>query len=326
MIAGGGLGAIDAREIGPTSEHARNGVVDLVARDDAHALQMAKQFLSYFQGPLKAPEGGGFRQADQRRLRSLVPENRKRSYDMRKVVETLADDGTWLELRSGYAQGMISGLMRIDGKPLGVLANSPTHLAGAVDSDGALKAARFMELLDAFDLPLLNLVDSPGFMVGPPSERQAAVRKMARMFNVGASLDVPFFSIVLRKAYGLGAMAMAGGSSVGPNVFHVSWPSAEAGPMNLEGAVSLGFAKELAKAEEGPARDALFQKLVDVSYERGGALSVARTLETDDVIDPAESREWISAALEVAAAKAGGAGGSAWRERRNKKRPCVSPW
>jgi len=249
---------------------------------------------------------------------------------VRDVVTTLADGGEWMELRRTFGEGMVSGLMRIGGRPVGVLANSPSHLGGALDSDGALKAARFMELCDAYGLPLLLLCDTPGFMVGPESERTAAVRKMARLFAVGSSLRVPLFTLVLRKAYGLGAMAMSGGASVAPNVFHASWPTAEAGPMNLEGAVELGFANELATAAAMPlvgtaARQKLFDTLLDKGLQRAEATSVARTLETDDVIDPAESRAWLLQGLD--AAGGGGESGAEWRKRDGaKRRPCISPW
>ena len=326
MIEGGGLGKVDPSEIGPCSEQAANGVVDLVAADEAQACELARNYLSYFQGAL--PAGATTQCADQRLLRSLVPQNRKRLYDVRRVVATLADEGSWLELRRGFAPGLVSGLLRIEGRPVGVVANSSEQLGGAVSSDGALKAARFMELCDAFDIPMLMLCDTPGFMVGPESERTAAVRKMARLFGVASSLSVPFFSLVLRRAYGLGAMAMTGGMSVGANSFHASWPSAEAGPMGLEGAVELGFANELATASKVPllgeaARQALFNKLLAKGLERAEALSVARTLETDDVIDPADSRDWIVHGLDMA----GATGGGEWRKRgAARRRSCVSPW
>jgi len=331
MVEGGGLGKVPAHAIGPCAEQVTAGVVDLVASDESEACELAKRYLSFFQGALPRP-AGGFGHADQQRLRAIVPLNRKRLYEVRDVIETLADEGSWLELRRGYALGVVSGLMRVNGQPLGVLANSPSHLGGALDSDGALKAARFMELCDAFELPLLLLCDTPGFMVGPESERTGAVRKMSRLFTVASSLTVPYFTIVLRKAYGLGAMAMSGGMSVGSNVFHASWPSAEAGPMGPEGAVELGFAKELAAAAAVPlvgkrARQALFDKLMSRGLERADAISVARTLETDDVIDPAESRDWIQHGLQSAAQAKGSPSQTAWRVRDSKrKRPCVSPW
>ena len=341
MIEGGGLGKVSPTAIGPAEEGAANGVVDVLVDTEAEAAQVARRYLSYFQGrteiaaPCPDPAGGDIDagaiiDARQLALRRMVPSNRKRTYDVRALIATLADEDSWLELRAHFAKGMVSGLCRIDGHPLGVLANSTDgNLGGAIDSDGALKASRFMELCDAFDLPLLFLCDTPGFMVGAEHERTGAVRKLSRMFAVGGSLSVPRFTIVTRKAYGLGAMAMMGGQACGHhNAFHVSWPTAEAGPMNLEGAVALGFAKELAQAAEAggpPAQQKLFDKLLAMGYERGGALSVARTLETDDVIDPAESRAWILSALDAASARSDGGSGEGKRPRK-RKRPCVSPW
>ena len=173
--------------IGPAEEGAANGVVDLLVETEAEAAQVARRYLSYFQGRLPPPpgtEGRGAADARQLALRHAVPSKRTRTYDMRKLITTLADEASWLELRGGHAKGMVSGLCRIDGHPLGVLANSTDGLlGGAIDSDGALKAARFMELCDAFELPLLFLCDTPGFMVGAEHERTAAVRKLSRCVN-----------------------------------------------------------------------------------------------------------------------------------------------
>ena len=183
----------------------------------------------------------------------MIPENRLRVYDIRSVIETIADTGSVLELRREFGTGMVTALIRIEGRPLGIIANNPTHLAGAIDSDGADKAARFMQLCDAFDLPILFLCDTPGMMVGPEVEKTALVRHCSRMFVVGASLTVPFFTIVLRKGYGLGAQAMAGGSFHAP-IFTVAWPTGEFGGMGLEGAVKLGYRKELAAIEDPAER------------------------------------------------------------------------
>ena len=247
MIEGGGLGVFRPEEVGPMSVQVPNGVVDIAVADEAEAVRVAKQYLSYFQGPLTQWEC-----ADQRLLRGIIPENRLRVYDVRSVIETLADTGSVLELRRHFGLGMVTAFIRIEGRPLGVIANNPTHLAGAIDSAGADKAARFMQLCDAFDIPLLFLCDTPGIMVGPEVEKTALVRHACRMFVIGASLSVPFFTIVLRKGYGLGAQAMAGGSFKAP-LFTVAWPTGEFGGMGLEGAVKLGFRKELAAVDD-PAR------------------------------------------------------------------------
>jgi acetyl-CoA carboxylase carboxyltransferase component len=237
-------------------------------------------------------------------------------YDVRAVIETLADAGSVLELRRHFGLGMVTALIRIDGRPLGVVANNPTHLAGAIDSPGADKAARFMQLCDAFDIPILFLCDTPGIMVGPEVEKTALVRHCCRMFVTGASLTVPFFTIVLRKSYGLGAQAMAGGSHKA-SLFTVAWPTGEFGGMGLEGAVKLGFRKELAAVEDPEQRRQLFEHMVKRAYEHGAALNVASHFEIDDVIDPANSRAWIVSALRSAPPPPPRAG---------KKRPCVDTW
>jgi len=311
MIEGGGLGVFHPDEVGPMAVQVPNGVVDVAVADEAEAVRVAKQYLGYFQGTL-----GAFECADQRLLRGLVPENRLRVYDVREIVRTLADTGSVLELRRGFGPGMLTALVRVEGRPLGVVANVPTHLAGAIDRDGADKAARFLQLCDAFDLPVLFLCDTPGMMVGPEAERTALVRHVSRLFVIGASLSVPFFTIVLRKGYGLGAQAMAGGSFKAP-FFTVSWPTGEFGGMGLEGAVKLGYRKELAALEDPAARKALFDEMVARMYEVGKATSFATAFEIDDVIDPADSRRLILAALRAAPPPP---------PRTGKKRPCVDTW
>jgi acetyl-CoA carboxylase carboxyltransferase component len=239
-----------------------------------------------------------------------------RIYDVRHVIETLADTGSLLELRRGFGHGMVTALARVEGRPIGIVANDPTHLAGAIDAPGADKATRFMQLCDAFDLPLLFLCDTPGIMVGPESEKTALVRHASRMFVTGASLTVPFFTIVLRKGYGLGAQAMAGGSFRAP-FFTVSWPTGEFGGMGLEGAVKLGLRKELAAQEDPAARKALYEKMVAHMYDQGKALSMASYFEIDEVIDPIDSRRWVMRALRASPPPA---------PRTGKKRPCIDTW
>ena len=294
MIEGGGLGRFMPEEVGPVCVQSANGVIDIVARDEAEATCIAKQYLAFFQGDLAAGDC-----ADQRELRHLIPENRLRVYDIRKVISTLADQHSMLELRKHFAPGMITALVRIQGKAFGVIANNPTHLGGAIDASGADKAARFMQLCDAHGLPLLSLCDTPGFMVGPEAEQQATVRHVSRLFVTAASMTVPFFTVVLRKGYGLGAQAMAAGSFHAP-MFTIGWPSSEFGAMGLEGAVRLGFAKELAAVENQDERKALFDKLVGKLYERGKGVSMASFLEIDAVIDPVETRDWLVRGLNSA--------------------------
>jgi acetyl-CoA carboxylase carboxyltransferase component len=311
MIEGGGLGVVSPEDVGPMGVQVPNGVVDIAVTDEAEAVDAAKRYLSYFQGPLKDWEC-----ADQRLLRTIIPENRLRIYDVRTVIDTLADTASVLELRRGWGPGMVTAFVRIEGRPVGLIANNPVHLAGAIDADGADKAARFMQLCDAFDIPILLLCDTPGIMVGPEAEKTALVRHVSRMFVTGATLTVPFFTIVLRKGYGLGAQAMAGGSFKAP-LFLVAWPTGEFGGMGLEGAVKLGFRKELEAIEDEAERERVFQEMVARAYEHGKALNVATHFEFDDVIDPAESRRWIVEALRAVPAPP---------PREGKKRPFVDTW
>jgi acetyl-CoA carboxylase carboxyltransferase component len=311
MIEGGGLGIFRPEEVGPMDVQVANGVVDIPVADEAEGVRAAKKYLSYFQGPIENWEC-----ADQRILRGIIPENRLRIYDVRAVIDTLADAGSVLELRREFGRGMVTALIRIEGRPVGLVANNPVYLAGAIDSNGSDKAARFMQLCDAFDIPLLFLCDTPGIMVGPEIEKTGLVRHAARMFVTGASVTVPFFTIVLRKSYGLGAQAMAGGSFKAP-LFAVSWPTGEFGGMGLEGAVKLGYRNELAAVEDADERKALFDQKVARMYEVGKAVNIASHFEFDDVIDPAESRKWIVAGLRCAPTPA---------PRSGKKRPCVDTW
>ena len=294
MIEGGGLGVFQPEDIGPTDVQAANGVVDLVAADEAEAVQLARKYLAYFQGDLAEWDC-----PDQRLLRSVIPENRRRVYEVRDVIGLLADTDSVLELRAGFAPGMVTALVRVEGRAMGVIANDPVHQAGAIESVGADKASRFMQLCDAFSIPILMLCDTPGIMVGPEAEKTALVRHAARMFVTGASLKVPFFTIVLRKAYGLGAQAMAGGSFKAP-VFAVSWPTGEFGGMGLEGAVRLGYRRELEAVEDPAEREQLFEQMVERMYRHGKALNTASHFEIDAVIDPAESRQWIVRGLRSA--------------------------
>jgi acetyl-CoA carboxylase carboxyltransferase component len=312
MIEGGGLGVYAPEEVGPIDVQHANGVVDLRAADDAQAVALVKRYLSYFRGPTQP---GAV--PDQELLRDLIPEQRKRVYDVRQVVQTLFDEGSVLELRDGFGAGMLTALARIDGRPLGVMANDPKHLGGAIDADAADKAARFLQLCDAFELPVLFLCDTPGFMVGPAAERTATVRHFARMFLGGANVSVPTGTIVLRKGYGLGAQAMAGGGFKAP-LFTVAWPTSEFGGMGLEGAVRLGMRRELEAIEDPQERERLYEQLVAAAYERGQGLNMAAYGEIDDVIDPADSRRWIATLFDEHTGQ--------WWRRSEKKRPNVDGW
>jgi len=311
MIEGGGLGVYTPEEVGPMSFQVPNGVVDILVKDEEAAVETAKKYLSYFQGPMAYWE-----EHDQRLMRRIVPENRVRMYDIRDVIETLADKDSVLEIRKDFGIGVITAFVRIEGQPLGLIANNPHYLAGALDSDGADKGSRFMQLCDAFDIPIISLMDCPGIMVGPDHERTALVRHAARLFNTGANLSVPMFGIIVRKAYGLGVQAMCGASSMVP-FFTVAWPTAEFAGMNIEGSVKLGYRKELAAIEDPEERKVEYDKRVAASYERARAVNSAAFFGIDDVIDPADSRAWIIQGLKSLPPKL---------PRTGKKRPYIDTW
>jgi acetyl-CoA carboxylase carboxyltransferase component len=296
MIEGGGLGVVAPDEVGPMSVQVPNGVVDLLVPDEPAAVAAARRYLSYFSGPRAGKEGADAEAGDQRRLRQLIPENRVRAYDVRPVIEALCDTGSVLELRAGFGTGILTALVRIGGHPVGLLANNPLHLGGAIDGDAADKATAFLGLCEAHRIPVCSLVDTPGFMVGPEVERTAVVRRFGAMFVAGARLTVPVCAVVLRKAYGLGAMAMTAGDLRRPAIT-VAWPTGEFGGMGLEGAVRLGYRRELDAIEDPGARQARYEQLVAEQYTRGKALSTAMAFEIDDVIDPADTRTVIADVL-----------------------------
>lgn len=311
MIEGGGLGVYHPAEVGPVSFQSPNGVVDILVEDEEEATAAAQKYLSYFQGAVtdwKAP--------DQRLLRRAIPENRLRVYDIRTVIDLLADEGSVLEIRRDFGVGMITAFIRIEGKPFGLIANNPKHLGGAIDANAGDKAARFMQLCDAFDIPIVSLCDTPGFMVGPEAEKTAIVRHVARMFVTGASLTVPLFGVVLRKGYGLGAQSMIGGG-FHASFFTVAWPTGEFGGMGLEGYVRLGFRKEMEAIADPVERETYYKDKVAQLYANGKAVSIASVLEIDEVIDPAETRNWIMAGLRSMPKPV---------PRDHRKRPCIDTW
>jgi acetyl/propionyl-CoA carboxylase alpha subunit/acetyl-CoA carboxylase carboxyltransferase component len=311
MIEGGGLGVYHPAEVGPVSFQAPNGVVDILVQDEEEATRVAQKYLSYFQGAVsewKAP--------DQRLLRQAIPENRLRVYDIRSVIDLIADEDSVLELRRDFGVGMITAFIRIEGKPFGLIANNPKHLGGAIDADAGDKAARFLQLCDAFDIPIVSLCDTPGFMVGPEAEKTAIVRHVARMFVTGASLTVPLFGIVLRKGYGLGAQSMIGGG-FHASFFTAAWPTGEFGGMGLEGYVRLGFRKEMEAIADPAEREAYYKNKVAELYANGKAVSIASVFEIDNVIDPAETRRWVMAGLRSVPTPP---------ERTERKRPCIDTW
>ncbi|NKB60580.1 MAG: biotin/lipoyl-binding protein [Alphaproteobacteria bacterium] len=311
MIEGGGLGVFTPEEVGPVSVQSPNGVIDVVVEDEEEAVAVTKQYLSYFQGAVEEWDC-----PDQRLLRRAIPEDRLRIYDVRTVIDTMADTGSVLELRKEFGLGMVTALVRIEGRPVGIVANNPVHLAGAIDSDGSDKAARFMQLCDAYDIPLVFLCDTPGNMVGPEEEKTALVRHCCRVNIIGANVTVPTFTIVLRKGYGLGAQAMAGGGFHSP-FFAISWPTGEFGGMGLEGAIKLGFRDELMAIEDPDERMARYEELVAGMYAQGKAINAASLFELDNVIDPADTREWIMSGLRAAPPVP---------KRQGKKRPWIDTW
>ncbi len=311
MIEGGGLGTFTPEDIGPIDVQVANGVVDVAVADEAEAVAVARRYLSYFQGRI-APGT----EPDQEALRHVVPEHRKTVYDVRRVIDGLADEATVLELRAGYGTGIITALVRLAGRPVGLIANDPMVLGGAIDAPGADKAARFLQLCDGHDLPVLSLCDTPGFLVGPEAEETAQVRRFSRLFVTATSMTVPLVTVVLRKGYGLGAQAMAGGSFRAP-LATLSWPTGEFGGMGLEGAVRLGFRRELDAIADPVERASAFDAMVDAAYERGKALNMAAHLEIDDVIDPAETRARVLAVLDAAPPSPA---------RTGRKRPGIDPW
>ena len=311
MIEGGGLGIYTPEEVGPMSFQVPNGVVDILAKDEADAVEVAKKYLSYFQG--RTPN---WQAHDQRPLRHVVPENRLRLYNMKDIVHTIADVDSVLEVRPQFGIGVITAFIRVEGHPMGVIANNPHHLAGAIDSDGADKGARFVQLCDAFDIPVLSLMDCPGMMVGPDVERTALVRHCVRMFNAGANMTTPLFGVVVRKAYGLGVQAMCGASAL-VGFFTVAWPTAEFAGMNIEGSVKLGYRKELAAIEDAEQRRLEFERRVAGAYEGAKAINAGVGGGLDDVIDPADTRSWIASSLKRLPPKA---------PRTEKKYPYIDTW
>jgi acetyl-CoA carboxylase carboxyltransferase component len=310
MIAGGGLGDVHPDEVGPSSVQAANGVVDVVTRDEADAVKVTKRLLGYFQGT--APAGTC---DDQTRLRTMIPERARRAYHVNPIIETLCDTGTVTFLRERFAPELVTALARIDGRPVGVIANNTRVMAGAITAAAADKAARFLQLCEAFGLPVISLIDCPGYMVGPAAEAEALVRRGSRLLVAGAALTVPLIAVVLRRGYGLGAQAMAGGSLHEP-LLTVAWPGAHLGPMGLEGAVRLGMRKELEAIADDDAREAVVQQATAAAQENAKALNAATLFELDDVIDPADTRRLVINTLTAATA----------RERTPRRRRFIDTW
>jgi acetyl-CoA carboxylase carboxyltransferase component len=296
MIAGGGLGQVHPDEVGPITVQAANGVVDVVVADEAEAVRVTKRLLGYFQGP--TPPGTA---VDQARLRTMLPERARRAYPVAPIIETIADQGSVTFLRERYAPEMVTALGRIEGGAVGVLANNTMVMAGAITASASDKAARFLQLCDSFGLPVISLVDCPGYMVGPDAEAQALVRRASRLLVAGAALTVPLVAVILRRGYGLGAQAMTGGSLREP-LLTVAWPGADLGPMGLEGAVRLGMRKELDAIADPAEREERVRQATAAAQEKAKALNAAEIFEIDDVVDPADTRTLIAATLTAATA------------------------
>jgi acetyl-CoA carboxylase carboxyltransferase component len=314
MIEGGGLGAFAPEQVGPVDVQEPNGVIDVLVEDEAAAVRVAKRFLSYMQGSVSQWSCG-----DQRLLREAVPEDPKRVHDPRRLLDLLADADSVLELRRGFGRTILTALARVEGRPLGVIANDPSHLSGAIDAEGSDKAARFMQLCDAFSLPILSLVDTPGFMVGPDCERSAMVRRCSRLFVTGATLSVPLLCVVVRRAFGLGAQAMAGGHLHAP-ALTVAWPSGEFGAMGVEGAVKLALRSELQAIADPDERQRRIRELVAAVRAQSTALNMAVHFEIDDVIDPSDTRSRIVATLRSLLQAA------AARRPRARRRTMIDTW
>ena len=302
-----GMGKHSAADLGSMAFQVENGNVDILVEDDAAAVRAVKQYLSYFQGPLADWEA-----PDQRRMRHIIPENRVRAYEMRDIIDTLADVDSVLEIRKEFGIGVITAFIRVEGRPMGVVANNPAHLAGAVDSPGADKGARFFQLCDAFDIPVVVFMDCPGIMVGPDHERTALVRHSVRLFNIGANCTAPMFGIMVRKAYGLGVQAMIGGASSVP-FLTVAWPTAEFAGMNIDGAVKLSARRELAAIEDPEERKAAYERRVAQGYESARAINSGARY----VIDPADTRSFIARGMMSLPPTP---------PRSAKKRPYVDTW
>mgnify|MGYP001213481368 FL=1 len=298
MIAGGGLGDVDPDAVGPISVQAPNGVVDVVVPDETAAVAVTKQLIGYFQGST-APGPA----ADQTALRTMIPERARRAYPVAPLIRTLADEGSVTVLRERFAPEMVTALARIDGRAIGVIANNTMVMAGAITARAADKAARFLQLCDTYAIPVVSLVDCPGYMVGPAAEAESLVRRASRLLVAGAALRVPLVAVILRRGYGLGAQAMTGGSLHEP-VLTVAWPGAHLGPMGLEGAVRLGLRKELDAIADDAEREERVRQVTALAQENAKALNAAALFEIDDVIDPAETRDLIAATLSASTGRA----------------------
>ncbi|MBL4631557.1 MAG: biotin carboxylase [Paraglaciecola sp.] len=296
MIEGGGLGLVKPTDIGPSDRQVKNGVIDILVENEQQAAEVAKKCLSYFQGPLLDGLNSTF--ADQQLLNQVLPQDRRFVYDVKKIINLIADTDSFTEIKAQFGAAIITGFMHLQGQPVGVIASNCKVLGGAIDVEAGEKASQFMHLCQQFSIPMVVLCDTPGFMVGPEHEDRGAVRRLSQLFVAGSQLTVPFVAVVLRKCYGLGAQALLGGNTSQPS-YTIAWPTGEFGAMGLEGAVKLGFKKELAAVEDVTARQALYEKILAEQYRKGQAQEVASVLEIDAVIEPANTRQTLLLALNI---------------------------
>lgn len=296
MIEGGGLGMVKPTDIGPSADQVKNGVIDILVENEQQAAEMAKKCLLYFQGPLVEVQNN--RCADQQLLNHVLPEDRRFVYDVKDIINVLADIDSFTEIRAQFGGAIITGFMHLQGHPVGVIASNCKVLGGAIDVDAGEKSSQFMSLCQQFSIPLVVLCDTPGFMVGPEHEDRGAVRRLSQLFVAGSQLTVPLVAVVLRKCYGLGAQALLGGNTSEPS-YTIAWPTGEFGAMGLEGAVKLGFKKELSAEQDPVARKVLYEKLLAEQYQKGQAQEVASVLEIDAVIEPAKTRQTLLLALNI---------------------------
>lgn len=313
MIEGGGLGVYAPEDVGPVSAHLENGNIDIVVKDEDEATDVAKRLVGFFQERPPAPprsSGDWYWTRDSRLFRHTIPTDRKRAYDMHGILDLLSDDDTpFLEIGPHWGNSLITGFLRVQGQTVGVVAsNVLSPLGGAIDAPSARKATRFMNILSKTrSAHLLALCDTPGFMVGPRAEPEGGLRAFAEYFAAGARFvdsGGKMFGITVRKAYGLGAQALLGGSTIVP--FHsVAWPTGEFAGMGIEGAVKLGMKKELEAILDLAERAKAEQGFIDDMYRRGRAINMAQATEIDSVIDPAETRDWVVRCLESVERRSG---------------------
>jgi acetyl-CoA carboxylase carboxyltransferase component len=294
---------VTQEELGGARVHCRkSGVGDLEVADDEECIARIKQYLSYFPSHCEQPpprrESADPVDRSEDALLDVLPDSNRKPYDMYDVIRLIVDDGEWLDLKPKWARTIITCLARMGGRPVGIVASQPRHLGGILDNDSADKAARFVNLCDAFGIPLVFLVDVPGFMVGTKVEAAGIIRHGAKMLHAVAGATVPKVTVVLRKAYGAGYYVM-NGRAYEPDLI-VAWPSAEISVMGAEGAVEIVLRKEVEAAEDPAAKRAelieAYRRLIDVYIP-------ARNAMIDDVIDPRETRPTIIRALEMAESK-----------------------